>query len=382
MVVGIVMGSGIFASPGVVLQDVGSVGMALVTWVVAGVVAYASSLLYAELGSAIPHAGGDGEYLRVCSMPCPLLLLLLLLSWLQNALTLTKTLLVLLIVVAAAAFVAQDARVAHQNASTPFDASSWRHVGPGLIAAIWAFDGWSCIVYLSEELVEPARDLPRCIAAAMATVAAVYVVLNIAYLCVLPAQEVKSTQVVAVLTVQRALGGWAARVTALLVAANVLGCANGSLMATSRYLYAAARQGQLPRPLAAVLPNGAPAASLVAVGVWTSVVLAVSSNDLEKLLDYFGIAAWVFYAAVAAALIHLRRTRPDMCRPYRACLYPATPLLLILIAVFLITTSLLSNIIPSLVSLALIVLGFPVYFMCFQQKAFNGESMVRGILGA
>lgn len=425
VLLGVVVGSGIFASPGVVLGDVGSVGLALLTWTAAGCIAYCSSLVYAELGSSIPAAGGDGEYLRIafgdmmsfvytwmfffvsCGGGNSIVVLTFaryagglladlagfdgveglgtnwvkviaiaavailtivncrgveLGSAVQNVLSGTKAVLVALIVVAAAAYVARDRKIVLANASRPMEGSSWAKLGPGLIAAIWAFDGWNSIMFMSEEFIDPARDLPRTVAYSMLITCTTYVAMNIAYLCVLPAAVVKSTQVIAVLTVSNALGSTAGKLTSLLVAFNVLGASNSCLMTSARYLYAAARQGNLPSLLAVVSGNGSPVPALILSGLWTSILLALSSN-LEQLLNFFGIATWIFYGAVAVALMRLRRAMPGLRRPYSVRPYPAAPLLLVAVSLYILTSSLYANPIPSLLSIGLVVLGFPVYYV-------------------
>ncbi|CAI7801025.1 unnamed protein product [Closterium sp. NIES-54] len=371
--------------------------------------------VYAELGSFIPHAGGDGEYLQVAFgelasfvfmwmfffvstggalsilvvtfaryavalLPgavaggeeemevmvmvvgggCVLLLTLVNCcgveagTWLQNLLSLSKALLIAIILAAAPAFM-----LLHGPATAtanllqplpPLDSLDLSRLGAGLVAAIWAFDGWNCLGFLSEELKNPKRDLPRSLSIGMliavvicglprslsiGMLIAVVICLsaNVAYLCILPAQAIGTSQVVAVDSVALVFGPAAGRLVALLVAFNVLGSANGTLLCNARYFYAMAREGRLPRFFGAVTKSGAPYAALCLIGGWTMVLLFFAANQLEKLLDYFGIATWIFYGAVAAALVKLRWAFPNGPRPYEARFYPLPPVIALVAAV-------------------------------------------------
>ncbi|CAI7868311.1 unnamed protein product [Closterium sp. NIES-53] len=399
MVLGVVVGSGIFATPGVVLLDSsGSPLLALLLWLLAGIVGYACCEVYAELGSFIPHAGGDGEYLQVAFgelasfvfmwmfffvstggalsilvvtfaryavalLPgavaggeeemevmvmvvgggCVLLLTLVNCcgveagTWLQNLLSLSKALLIAIILAAAPAFM-----LLHGPATAtanllqplpPLDSLDLSRLGAGLVAAIWAFDGWNCLGFLSEELKNPKRDLPRSLSIGMLIAVVICLSANVAYLCILPAQAIGTSQVVAVDSVALVFGPAAGRLVALLVAFNVLGSANGTLLCNARYFYAMAREGRLPRFFGAVTKSGAPYAALCLIGGWTMVLLFFAANQLEKLLDYFGIATWIFYGAVAAALVKLRWAFPNGPRPYEARFYPLPPVIALVAAV-------------------------------------------------
>ncbi|GJP48346.1 hypothetical protein CLOM_g7647 [Closterium sp. NIES-68] len=429
MLLGVVVGSGIFATPGVVLLDSnGSPLLALLLWLVAGIVGYACCEVYAELGSFIPHAGGDGEYLQVAFgelasfvfmwmfffvstggalsilvvtfaryavalLPgaaaggeaemevmvmvvgggCVVLLTLINCcgveagTWLQNLLSLSKTLLIAIILSAAPAFLLlQGTSVAAANLLQPLpplESLDCSRLGAGLVAAIWAFDGWNCLGFLSEELKDPKRDLPRSLSIGMLVAVVICLSANVAYLCILPAQAISESQVVAVDSVALVFGPAAGRLVALLVAFNVLGSANGTLLCNARYFYAMAREGKLPRFFGAVTKAGAPYAALCLIGAWTMVLLFFAANQLEKLLDYFGIATWIFYGAVAAALFKLRWAFPDGPRPYEARFYPLPPIIALVAAFFLVVTSIFAHPVPSAASLAFVFVAFPLYYI-------------------
>ncbi|CAI5990787.1 unnamed protein product [Closterium sp. NIES-65] len=331
-------------------------------------------------------------------------------TWLQNLLSLSKALLIAIILAAAPAFMLlQGPATATANLLQPLpplDSLDLSRLGAGLVAAIWAFDGWNCLGFLSEELKNPKRDLPRSLSIGMLIAVVICLSANVAYLCILPAQAIGISQVVAVDSVALVFGPAAGRLVALLVAFNVLGSANGTLLCNARYFYAMAREGRLPRFFGAVTKSGAPYAALCLIGGWTMVLLFFAANQLEKvrscryratgaaatrthrdlrvfppshcashpqlldyfgiatwifygavaaalfklhnpthlppmptsflspqLLDYFGIATWIFYGAVAAALFKLRWAFPNGPRPYEARFYPLPPVIALVAAV-------------------------------------------------
>ncbi|CAI5998670.1 unnamed protein product [Closterium sp. NIES-64] len=295
-------------------------------------------------------------------------------TWLQNLLSLSKALLIAIILAAAPAFMLlQGPATATANLLQPLpplDSLDLSRLGAGLVAAIWAFDGWNCLGFLSEELKNPKRDLPRSLSIGMLIAVVICLSANVAYLCILPAQAIGISQVVAVDSVALVFGPVVGRLVALLVAFNVLGSANGTLLCNARYFYAMAREGRLPRFFGAVTKSGAPYAALCLIGGWTMVLLFFAANQLEKLLDYFGIATWIFYGAVAAALFKLRWAFPNGPRPYEARFYPLPPVIALVAAVFLVITSLFAHPVPSVASLGFVFVAFPLYYIT---KWFQGQ---------
>ncbi|CAI5981787.1 unnamed protein product [Closterium sp. NIES-64] len=437
MVLGVVVGSGIFATPGVVLLDSGGAPIsALIVWLCAGIVAYSCCEVYAELGSSIPHAGGDGEYIQLAFgdllsfvfmwmfffvstgggiailivtfarytialgasegaseeqmemgvriIGCSFTLLLTAINCagvkagalVQNILTVTKALLIAAVVACAPIFISlHGTSVAATNFSQPLPPLSgynWSRAGAGLVAAVWAFDGWNCLGYLSEELKNPKRDLPRSLSFGMLTAVGISVrksevvaveAVNVVFgtpsghssspscpyslvsipLPIDPTLAVGKSEVVAVEAVEAVFGPHSGRFIAFLVALNVLGAANATLLCHARFFYAKARDGQLFSFLSAVTSGGAPYASLLATGGWIAVVVFVAANHLEKLIDYFGIAAWMFYGLVGASLIKLRWDLPDLPRPYKASLYPLPGVIVVVVSTYLVISFVRQN---------------------------------------
>ncbi|GAQ88345.1 amino acid transporter [Klebsormidium nitens] len=421
VVVGIIVGSGIFASPGVVLQSTGSVGLSLLAWLGGGTLAMLSALIYAELGSSIPHAGGDSHYLRIgfsnvvsfmytwtsffvlnggglsivsvtfaqymgsqifddyssnaydwrvkgLSLACIVVLTLTncfgvqMGSWVQNVLSGSKLVLVLLLAGAAVVYLHDEPAVAARNMAHPFRDSQPAGFGPGMVAALWAFDGWSAVTMLGEELKNPGRDMPRSIVFGMLTVIVIYVTANVAYLCILPVHTVKFGAVVAVDAVERALGTWAGSLTAILVALSTLGSANATIMCGGRYLYAASRAGQIPSWMSALgQKSRAPYAALLAQGAWACLLLLCSSASLSSLINYFGVASWVFYGLSALSLVRIRARFPSIHRPFKLRAHWAFSYSVFGLACYLVLTSLMRNAGPASAALGFALLSIPVY---------------------
>ncbi|CAI5475419.1 unnamed protein product [Closterium sp. Yama58-4] len=439
MVLGVVVGSGIFATPGVVLVDSGGAPIsalivwlcagivaysccevcycyaspywqlllvdsggarisALIVWLCAGIVAYSCCEVYAELGSSIPHAGGDGEYIQlafgdllsfvfmwmfffvstgggiailivtfaryaIALLPgmegaseeqmelgvriigCSFTLLLTAINCagvkagalVQNILTVTKALLIAAVVACAPIFISlHGTAVAATNFSQPLPPLSgynWSRAGAGLVAAVWAFDGWNCLGYLSEELKNPKRDLPRSLSFGMLTAVGICLAVNSTYFCILPLAAVGKSEVVAVEAVEAVFGPPSGRFIAFLVALNVLGAANATLLCHARFFLI----------------------DYFAIAAWMF-------NGLMGLIDYFGIAAWMFYGLVGASLIKLRWDLPDLPRPYKASLYPLPGIIVVVVSTYLVISSLVTQLVPSLLSLAFVFTALPVYF--------------------
>ena len=419
IVVGIMIGSGIFASPGTALSAAGSPALALAAWALAAVLVAVASLAYSELGAMLPRAGGDAEYLRAAygeraafcfvwanfwvlkpgsqaliatifgeyaarallgaaagraaarALAVAAVVALTALNMrgvratanTMNALTAAKVCLLVALFCGGAAHAASAPRALRDNfarARDGFDAASpaaWGGFGRAMIACLWAFDGWADLGSLAEELRAPERLLPRVIAASVVGVGALYLVANAAYFSVLSADAIEDSSAVAI-DFARALGGGngaAARAARALVAGGValstLGACNGSMMTGGRVFYAVARDGQIPRAFAALNARGAPARVLAAQGGWCVALLLTPGADFGALLDYFGPASWVFYALTGSAALTLRRTRPELPRPFRMPLFPLPPILVGAMALALAASSLARS--PAYCALAL-----------------------------
>lgn len=426
--VGVIIGSGIFASPGQVLGNVGSTGLALVVWVAGAMLALCSSLVYCELGPAVPAAGGDRDYILlafgpraafaytftmffviksgsqgILSITFARYLMAMLYpdddslltpeadgdtrvklaaiaavlvftalncagvkdsSAVQNVLTVLKAGLLVVMVGAAGSSLATSSgrQLASANLGLPqaFDGSKLSQLGPGLVGALWAFDGWNDIVFLAEELQDPTQ-LPRIITTSMVIVTCVYLCVIVSYSLVLSSHDMVHTSVIALDTVQATLGSWAYSPTAALVSISVLGSLNGSVMCGGRLFYAAARGGEMPRQLARLSRRRTPAVALVAQAAVAVVILSLPGSSFNQLMAYFGSASWLWYGMTGLSLLRLRRTHPDLPRPYRCPIGAAA--LLVVVAAYIIGSSIADHEtrLQTLVSLAFVLAAVAVH---------------------
>lgn len=386
LVSGTMIGSGIFVTPALVLRHAGSPGWALAIWVLAGLLSLGGALCYAELGAALPSSGGEYVYFGaglgrgaafvfawtqlVVLKPTTLALssivfarffsagllgvspaardldgrpqlkaaalaalaLLTVVHALgvrsgarvQRWLTALK-LLVLGAMVVAGLSIGLGQPLAPPAARTMLPAAVSHSSALALIAALWTFSGWNTLNCVAEELQAPGRNLPRAVAVAVAGVTVVYLLVNIAYLVVLGPSEMSGSEVVALTYSRRVFGPMGAQVVPLAVALSALGSTSGSVLSGSRVTFAAARDRVLPRSLAGLQPRtGAPIRALIFQAALASGMVLVGS--FESLLDYFAFAGWLFFGLAAVSLMRLRRSRPDLTRPYRVRPYPLLPL--------------------------------------------------------
>lgn len=436
IIVGTTIGSGIFATPGRVLNQVGSVGAALAVWVVGGLLSIAGALCYAELGAALPVSGGEYAYLsrifgkplgfmftwtnfavlktgsqaiisivfaryfgsvlfnldlktqnldadpRLKALAVSALLLLTTVNcigvrWgaaVQVIFTALKLLALGGVIVAGLADLF-DGGLAHFSLPItnvvnlpPMSTLDFISAfGAAMITCLFAYDGWNNLNYVTEELQDPERNLPRAIILGSLGVMAVYVLVNIAYLAVLTPQEMVASKAVARDLALRTIGPIGGILIPLAVAASTFGSTNGSLITGARVFYAAARDGQFPKIFGKLSPTATPIAALIIQGVWAAVL--VIRGNFGDLIDYFGFAAWLFYGLAAIGLIVLRSQAPDLPRPYKVWGYPVVPIAFIAIAAFLVGNSIYTAPLPSLGASIFMAAGLAIYYLFFRPPA-------------
>ena len=428
IVVGTVIGSGIFLVPRTMIQRVGSPELVFVVWIFGGLLSLAGALSYAELSAALPEAGGEYAYLREAYGPMwgflyswtqmwvaksgsiatlataffyyltnfypgldgvfytirlplgphggPLefrygqllaMALILALAWLnyygvkiggnvQVAITGVKVALIAAIIVAGLGFGHPHA-VAAQPA-LPFTIAGFF---AALVAALWAYDGWNNVSMVASEVRDPQRNLPRSLIWGTIAVIAIYLLANAAYFYVLTPQEVASSPRVAAEMMRRIFHEPGASAVSIAAMISIFAALNGSILSGSRVPYAAARDGLFFGPIGRVHPKyHTPGVSILALSVWAA--LLVLSGRYEQLFTYVIFSSWILYGMTTAAVLVLRRKRPDLVRPYRTLGYPAVPVLFVLVALVLVLSTLLDSPRESLMGIGLIVLGLPFYF--------------------
>jgi APA family basic amino acid/polyamine antiporter len=416
IVIGTVIGSGIFLVPGSVLRLAGgNAGPALLVWVIGGVLSLLGALAYGELGAMNPAAGGLYVYLRdafgpltaflygwtfflVIATGSAATLAVASTSYLQQFVALgpigQKVAAVSLLGIVAAINVSSTRRSADvQNwstaikvgallimsagllvarrgaptADTPFWPASFAPsivsgMGLGMIGVLWAYEGWQYVTFSAGEAVNPQRTFPRAIVLGTASLIGIYVLANAGYLAALGAEGVARSNRVAAEAVGASLGPGAAKLIAAAILVSIFSATNGLTITAPRVYYAMARDGLFFRKLAEVHPRfGTPALSIIAGTLWAMVLAA--SGTFEQLLTYVVFVGWIFYALGAACVFVLRRTRPGAARPFRVPGYPWTPLLFILAAAALVANTIATQPGRAAVGIAVVLLGLPVYFI-------------------
>lgn len=249
-----------------------------------------------------------------------------------------------------------------------------------LAGAFWAYDGWINVTYMSGEIRNVQRTLPRAMGLAVLIVIGIYVAINLAYIYIIPIGEMASryqaarasggSYIVAIDVAGNFLGRYGAAAIAIAIMVSTFGAVNGTTMMSARIYFAMAREGLFFRRLAEVHPRfHTPGNSLLVQGAWASTL--VLSGTFDQLTDMLIFVNWIFYALAAVSVFTLRRRMPDAPRPYRVWGYPITPLIFIAFAsvyvVFTLYTDILNYrngsapLINSLMGLVWVALGIPGY---------------------
>ena len=277
----------------------------------------------------------------------------------QNASTAAKV--AALIGLAGFAFVLGDGSSGALGPPVSFTPLSWGGFGIALVSVMWAYDGWADLTFLGGEVRDPSRTLPRALLGGTAAIVVIYLVVNTAYLFVLPVDEMAGRPLVAADAARKILGAAGASVVAAMVMVSAFGALNGATMTGPRILFAMADDGLFFRPVAAVHARWRTP--------WVAIALAaalgvgyVSVRSFEQLADAFILGIWPFYALTVGAVFQLRRARPDLARPYRTVGYPLVPLVFLVASVAMLLNALVEEPGSTLFGFGIIALGIPVYY--------------------
>jgi APA family basic amino acid/polyamine antiporter len=407
IVMGNMIGSGIFRVPATVADNVGTPTAMMLAWVAGGAVAVCGALALAEVAALYPRAGGTYVYIYEAYGPflaflfgwalllvAPLgiaslalvhaeyfgrlvpltptgtrmlaaFAVILVTTWnyrsirygavVQNLSTSAKVLAIL--VLAAAAFLLGEGEVS----SSPDTPPTWTGFGLAIIAVLWAYNGWQELTYVGGEVRDPGRTLPRALIYGTVGVMAVYLAANAAYLRVLPMDVIAGSPLVAADVAVRLVGPIGTALIAGLVCVSTFGTLNGITMVQPRVFYAMANDGLFFRRIGSVHPRfQTPHAAIVLISGLALCFLALST--FERLIEAFILGTLPFWGVAVASVITLRRKRPDLARPYRTPGYPVVPVLFVLSTVALVGNSLLERPGSTALSLGAILVGIPIYF--------------------
>jgi basic amino acid/polyamine antiporter, APA family len=232
--------------------------------------------------------------------------------------------------------------------------------GLAISGAFWAYDGWNNVTFVSGEIKNPQRSVPLALLYGTLIVIGVYVLINVAFLYVLPIDEMKNSPLVAASAAEKIFGTSGASIIALAVIISTFGALNGSILSTARVQFAMADAKLFFRSLAKVHPRfETPHISLVVQGLWSSVL--VLSGSFDTITDYVMFASWLFYMMGAVGVFVLRKKMPDTPRKYKVWGYPYTPAFFVLFSFLFLVNSIISDTQNAMMGIVLIGLGIPLY---------------------
>lgn len=426
LLIGVVIGSGIFIVPATVLSQVnGDVGLAQLVWLIGGLLTLIGALTLGEVGALRPHAGGLYVYLRDAFGPLPAFLFGWTLFFAIGAGAAAALgaafagylgqLVALRVPAARGAAVLMVAAVAIinirgargstrvQNWTTGFKvgalllmslllifggpgleahgASAFpRDTGPGVLSAagiaiigvLWAYEGWSWVSFSAGEAKDAARTFPRAMLIGTVSLIALYSIANYAYMAALGPERAMASQGIAAEAIAQSYGSLAGRFVAAAILISIFSAANGTVFTASRVFFAMARDGLFFRRLAEIHPSfGTPALSIGTMAVWAMVLAA--TGTFEQLLTYAVFTAWIFYALGAATVFVFRRREPDASRPFKVPGYPLTPALFITAAAAIVMNTVFTQPVQAGVGLAVVCAGIPAYVGWKRRGSIRGD---------
>jgi basic amino acid/polyamine antiporter, APA family len=411
IVIGIVIGSGIFVLPNLIARNLPSSGAILTAWIVSGVLSFFGALAYAELGAMMPATGGQYVYLReaygpLCAFVCAWTFMLAVLSggsawlavtfsiyagyfvrltpatskmvsigliaalsavnylgvregaWVQRTFTCLK--IAALLVLIGAAFLAPHPTPIAKGSDHP--SVSFAGFGVGMTACLMAYNGWSYVSFVAGEVREPQRNLLRALVIGMAAVMALYISANLAYLTVMTLPEIASTERVGADLATRTMGSMGGTFLSLTVLLSIVGAVNGCILTAARLPFAQARDRLFFARFAEVHPRfQTPASAILWGGLWTAILIL--SGSYETLYSYSILAAWIFYTLSVAAVFVLRRKLPHAARPYRMWGYPFTLWLFVAVSVWFMLNAFMAQPWPSFMAFVIVATGVLAFWI-------------------
>jgi basic amino acid/polyamine antiporter, APA family len=431
VVVGTIIGSGIFLVPAEMMQAVGSARLVYAAWVVGGILSFFGALTYAELGAMKPQAGGEYVYVRdaygplfgflyawtwfliakpgsIATITTGLVRILgtfsifsffshafisrpitltygqlvaigatVLISWL-NYIGVRKagdfqflfTLLKVGIILAIVAVGFSYRGGTWSNFSTEFPGATGGMAGffAALVAALWAYDGWNDLNMVAGEIRSPQRNVPLALIWGVATVGILYILVNGAVQYVLPASAVASSQRPASDAVALVLGRAGAMLVSAGMALSMLVTLNGTIMSGARVPFAMARDGYFFRSIAEVHPRFHTPSVAIVVQCALAIILLLLGGSFRQFFSLTIFAEWLFYMIAGSTIFVFRWRDPNTDRPYRVWGYPVVPALFLIIAAVLLCYTFAGNWPQSGYGALAILAGIPVFYFFARRR--------------
>ena len=429
-VIGMVIGGGVFFKPQAVYTLTGGApGLGMIAWFIAGVLTITAGLTAAEVSAAIPKTGGMMVYIeeiygkklgmltgwmqsvlffpatiaaiavmfgnQTClllglneNLIIPITIVTILFICFLNTLgsktsgmiqtisTIAK--LVPLFIIVVFGFIKGNG---NNSIFTPIVAenlSPMSIIGQVLIAILFAYDGWINVGALAGEMKNPGKDLPKAIVGGLSAVMAVYLIINVAYLWVLPANELTVANPAAAIAA-KLFGDMGGKIVTAGILISVFGCVNGYLLTGPRVLYTLGQQKSILgyKAIGSLNKNDVPANATLIMGILAS--LYALSGQFNLLSDLSMFAVWAFYVLTFVGVIKLRKTQPNLHRPYKVPLYPIIPITAILGGSFVVLNQLLfagmTNTLISLGGVVITLIGLPIYNLAQKQVAKENDNL-------
>ena len=409
-----IIGSGIFMVPATVALYTASSSLFFMVWILGGIVSLFGALSVAELGAAMPKAGGQyvylneaygpvwgylygwsavavintasmaavgvafAEYLKffytisdlaVKEIAIFSIILLTIINIVdvksgarfQNIFTFAK-LGAILGVILLGLFLEGGST---QNFSPLFtDRPPLSLIGPlglAMVAVLWTFDGWIFVTYVAGEVKNPERNIPLSLIFCMVIVVSVYIALNTVLVYVLGFDQMIGSELVMADAASKFIGGKGAAIVTIIILISLIGANNGFILTSARINYAMARDNRFFKQAAFIHPKfQSPANALIIQCIWACIL--TFSGTFNQLITYIIFASWIFYGMSAGAVIILRKKKPDMYRPYKTPFYPWIPIIFILFAILLTFNTIMEAPRDAAIGTGIILAGLPLYY--------------------
>jgi len=423
--IGSVIGSGIFRTPGPILRQVGgSVGVALLVWIVGGLLSLLGALTYAELAASNPEAGGlycyirDGfgrlaaflygwclflviasgsvaalarafsEYFARIFPVSPItqtfvaVLVIAIVTvvnvWgtrqssdLQNWTTLVKAGVIVILSGVLISLGHHVREVVPAMGATQHGAGLLSSFGVAMISVLWAYEGWQFGTYSAGEVIDPQKAFPRAFLLGSLVLIGLYLLAIVAYLFALGPSATAASDTIAATSVSAVLGPWAGKVVALTILVSTFSAANSVILTAPRVFYAMAKDNLFFKKLAVVhVKLRTPVFAIVALGAWSAVLVCAGElGSFQKLIEGVIFIGWIFYGLGAAAIFPIRRANGSKPIPYRVPGYPWTPILFVLAAAAIVGNAVYAAFQDPdqfrnlKVAILLLVIGLPAYLL-------------------
>ncbi|HEV2486440.1 MAG TPA: amino acid permease [Terracidiphilus sp.] len=423
IVVGTIIGSGIFLVPREMMLYAGSSSLVFLAWIAGGLLSLFGAMTYAELGAMLPYAGGEYVFIRgaygdtpaflymwtwfavakpasiaavtiglartlgffpafhwlderVIAGPMPLVwsqVFAIAVTWLITGLNclgikkagdfqliFTTLKVVLILIVVGFCFTWTSGSFANFSTTLPNAAGGFTGFMTALIATLWAYDGWNDLTMVAGEVRRPGRNLPIALIGGLFLVGILFMATNAAIQYVLPAAQIANSDRPAVAALSVVAGPAGAGFVAAAMALSIFVALNGTVMSGARIPFAAARDRLFFRQFAHIHPRfQSPSTSLV-IQALLSTILLLFLSKFQQFFELAVFAEWLFYMLTATTVFVYRRKRPNAHRPYRVWGYPVLPAIFVVCAAAVLVSSFAGNLSGSLLGTALILLGLPV----------------------